>query len=747
MLGKKLKISFLAAILAALLSGCSFSFPWEKQRSVPIDNVMETEVQKENSATIINTSFSGDLRKFSNEDSLRNFLAQVAPAGGLTSSWLLAENGYGSADDAASLKLAGGATSGFIGADMVKIEGNYAYVLVRDAIKIISLNPVSAAQVVGQINLPHRPWEFFVADSRLVVFGSDNKSQYFQDSIARVPGKYTFLKIFDVSLPTNPKEIRSLSFEGGYVGTRLSGNYTYLLTASPAYYIDGANLTPLIIENGRVVSGNCVSGQNCHRPQVFHFDTDYRNYTFLSVTAVNIADSSEPLNSQAFIVDTNFNIHLSLSGNFFLTRTEALSLFSLEQEIKREIIFPLLSEEEKTAIKSIENSPAFILSSAEKSFKSNIIIDRYFNSLPENKQNELRSDIEAGLLPKIKQRAKEIDKTDIYKFSLKAGKINYQAKGSVDGNVLVVGSLDEKNDYLRLVTTRSELFSRLFKNTGKIYNNVYILDAGLKLIGVLENIVTEASLRSVNFIGNRVYIATTNQEMPVYVLNLADAAKPDVLGAVRVKGYSYIYPADNKGERIISVGRESATDPLKLSLFDFSDLQKPKELSSYLIGDNSSVSIAMEDYKALYFSPTSGIIVLPAAFKDGASLTFSGALVFSSEQDNLNLKRRLDHSVGNRFLRPDSWRGFNYYDNTVKRSWLSGENLFTFSNKYLKIHRLPDLSEVKTITLTPGGDEANINQALIDVPVSREDAPVGADNVTAESQEGVLEFLPEQNQN
>jgi len=710
---KILKISLLSFILVALLSGCSFSFPWEKKRSASL-NVDDNTQEQDISATAPPV-FTGDLRKFANEDNLKNILAQAAPVGGLTSSWLLAESGYGVADDKAALKVPGGLNTGFIGADIVKIDSGHAYVLIRNEIKIISLAPASEAKIVGQISLDSRPGEFFVAGGRLVVFGTDEKikdSSLFR-SFKR-QGKYTFLQIFDVSFPGDPKEIRSLSFEGGYVGARLSGNYVYLLTANPASYSDNESLVPRVVDNGRVISGNCVLGKDCFRPDIFYFDTDYRNHTFLSVTAVNIADRNEPLGGQAFLVDANFNIYLSLTGSLYLTRTESLSLFSLEQEIRREKVYPRLSEAEQVRIKEIENAPAFVLSQQEKVFKTSTIIDRYVNSLDTSGQDNLRLEVESALLPKIKQRVKELDKTDIYKFALRAGKIDYQAKGSVSGNVLSSGSIDEKGDGLRLITTRSLLWSRLSEDSEKIYSNIYILDSGLRPTGSLENIVTESGFHAVSFMGDRAYISAINENAPIYVVSLADSTKPAVLGAVRVNGYSHIYPLDSKGEKIISLGRDvevgKATGPLKLSLFDFSDLQKPKELSSYLIGDNNSASIALSDYKALSYLPTYNTIVLPAALRESDQLVFAGALVFESDEGALALKSRLDHSAGGKFSQVDSWRGFNYYDNTVKRSWLIGDNLFTFSNKYLKIHRLADFSEIKTLILTPGDENVNINR-------------------------------------
>ncbi len=113
---------------------------------------------------------------------------------------------------------------------------------------------------------------------------------------------------------------------------------------------------------------------------------------------------------------------------------------------------------------------------------------------------------------------------------------------------------------------------------------------------------------------------------------------------------------------------------------------------------------------------------MPAAIREGGQLSFAGALVFEDQTGSLALKSRIDHSAGGKFSQAESWRGFSYYDNTVKRSWLIGDNLFTFSNKYLKISRLSDFSEIKTLILTPGDENANINPAPENTGVNQEEA-------------------------
>ena len=87
-------------------------------------------------------------------------------------------------------------------------------------------------------------------------------------------------------------------------------------------------------------------------------------------------------------------------------------------------------------------------------------------------------------------------------------------------------------------------------------------------------------------------------------------------------------------------------------------------------------------------------------------LTFSGAAVFEVDKNGFKLKGKIDHSDGGRASDRDYWRGYQYYDNTVKRGLYIDDVLYTFSNKYLKMNKLDDLELVKKLELKKSRGEA-----------------------------------------
>ena len=215
---------------------------------------------------------------------------------------------------------------------------------------------------------------------------------------------------------------------------------------------------------------------------------------------------------------------------------------------------------------------------------------------------------------------------------------------------------------------------------------------------------------------------------PLFVIDLADPKNPKVLGELKIPGYSdYLHPYDDT--TLIGLGKDTGetewggvrTNGLKLSLFDVSDVSQPKEIDTYIMGDAGSDSIALQDHKAFLFSKEKNLLAIPVSIQESGvsiieleplsgfteevlnsrypKLTFSGAAIFKVDKSGLELKGKIDHSDGGRPSDIDSWRGYNYYDNTVKRSLYIDDVLYTFSNKYLKMNQLADLELVKKLEL------------------------------------------------
>lgn len=709
---KILKLSILLIITTIFISGCTL--PWKKKTTSVNQDQANQNGQAAPSSEI---AYSKQLKKFLDQNELKAFLETHNNINNFSSSQL---NSSVIKSPFANYRAD---SRGSSSPDIVKINGDYTYSLVRNELIIIKTTPPGEAKIISRTSFKSRPQNIIVSGTSLIVFGADSEivSQPLYKKFQR-KNSYTFLKVFDVSDPSGPKLVRDLNFEGVYSDARLVGNYVYFLTDTPGKYYNNEPLLPRVIDKGEILSPVCETGNpHCFAPEVYYFDIFYSSFNFKNITAINISDNNEEIYGQVFLLGDSQEAYVSLN-NIYITYSNIVDEFSLEQTARREEVFSKLSSEEQDKINKIYAAPDYMLNNDEKNFKSGILIDNYLNILNPDEKNTILLKIEDSLKQKLSQ-ARGIEKTSIYRF-LMNNKISYEAIGEVDGQVIDKYSMDENGGDLRIATVLNQNSSVGSSQGGVFFSNIFILDRALKILGSLENLSTNAFVNSARFMGNRVYLSTTESDGPLYIVNLSDQSKPAVLGAVKVpSSYSYLLPFDSNGNKIISLGKEtgdygSATSTvkgLKLSLFDFSDLQKPKELDNYTIGDEFSDSIALSDPTTFsYFnSDKSNLLIVPAVLRENGALSFSGALVFNFFDNRLSLKGKIDHSYGGHFTGIDSVNGIDYYDNTVKRGFYLNnleDAIITFSNKLLKINKLEDFSSIKDVILTTGPDDYIITQ-------------------------------------
>ncbi len=599
-------------------------------------------------------------------------------------------------------------------ADIIKTDGQYVYALVRNDLYIVRAYPAEKGEVLAKIKFKSRPADIYVSGDRLVVFGNDN-AFIKTDTYRRFRrwGNFTFFKVFDITDRVNPKQVRDLDFEGSYYDSRLIGDYVYFVTTNyNYYYIPEEPVLPRILEEGKVLPNKCSGATKCFVPDIYYFNIPYSGYNFTTVTAINIKDASQSLKGDVYLMSSAHNMYVS-PDNIYLTYTKYISEYELEREVLAEMIYPRLPARDQEKIKKIEAVERYILTDREKAEKINRFIERYINSLSDEEQEKIYNQLNEAMKKKYQDISRELEKTVIHKISITGDKVEYQATGEVPGSVLNQFSMDERGGYFRIATTRGRI-PVLYANEeeGQSYANLYVLDKDLKIVGSVEKLAPNERIYSARFMQNRAYLVTFRRTDPLFVIDLSDPAKPKVLGKLKIPGFSeYLHPYNNN--LLIGLGKETTesewggvrTGGLKLSLFDVSDVSYPREVDTYIMGEAGSDSIALRDHKAFLFSREKNLLAIPVSIRESVGkrgwgkLTFSGAAVFKVDENGFSLRGKIDHSDGGRISEKDYWRGINYYDNTVKRALYIDSLLYTFSNKYLKINQLEDLSAVKTIPL------------------------------------------------
>lgn len=252
--------------------------------------------------------------------------------------------------------------------------------------------------------------------------------------------------------------------------------------------------------------------------------------------------------------------------------------------------------------------------------------------------------------------------TRLFAFSLSDG-IRYTGSAEIDGRVLNQFSMDAYDGYYRIATTAED---------GSVLT---ILNESLETVGKLRGIAPGEDVYAARFMGDTAYLVTFYQTDPLFILDLSDPTSPKVTGELKIPGFSnYLHPyTENLLIGIGTSGDESgATGQLKVSLFDVSDMQGPKEISSVVFDDSAfSYSAAQYDHRA-YLSLPDGAFAVPVTANGYASTdsqSFACALTFEDGVLRVVEKYAPDEQTA--------------YTTDIARVTFAGDVLFTLSDTAL----------------------------------------------------------------
>ena len=588
--------------------------------------------------------------------------------------------------------------------DFLKNDGKYAYVLSGDKLTIIEAYPAESAKVVLKIGLDVQGQSLqnmFLNKDRLVIFYQGSGEQYSIQQYDYIPRPIytptTHALIMDVTDKENPKIIKDYEVNGNYYSARMIGDRAYFIVNNGVDY--RYPIMPLLKESSRTIIA----------PDVYYFDNPEQYYNFNTITSFDIF--GDEINSQTFMMGYTNTMYVS-EDNIYLTYQKNFPYAYYETHGKDRffnIIVPLLPQDIQSQIQSVENSN---LDLDDKWNKIADLLQDAYNRMPENDRNALFDKIQKAIDEYEVKIQQDTRKTVIHKIAIGDGNLNYVSKGEVSGYLLNQFSMDESGNRFRIATT-SEFYT---PQGTHLYNNVYVLDDNLNIIGSLEKVAQDESIYSTRFIGDRLYMVTFQRIDQFFVIDLSENT-PKILGALKIPGYSnYLHPYDEN--HIIGIGKETKentyggieTRGVKVALFDVSDVQNPKEVDMYEIGGQGTDSEVLWDHKALLFSKEKDILSIPIWEQmqydepvplDGITRPYvepkawRGFYVFGiSTDDGFSLKGKVEHASSNNYY----WYGYG------SRSFYIGDVLYTVSPSLMKMNELNNIGhEINQIELDNTG--------------------------------------------
>lgn len=590
--------------------------------------------------------------------------------------------------------------------DILKTDGEYIYTVTGNTLFIIKAVPGESAEVTATIDLEYQPQGLFIRENNVVVFGSFWDQDYFKKHDLRPQSGMTYVRVYDVADRQSPEMIDEYIIEGSYAQSRMIDGTMYFVITS---YIDSRNPTlPVILRDGVSTS---VRAQD-----IAYYPMPYQNPQIATIHKIDL-DNLDNMNSVAVMVESMQTMYMSEDA-LYIASAEYINEWQIRQKISMEMLKPRLGERDLAIISKIERTDDDVLSPQEKENKIYQVYSDFMTySMTYDEQNDFNEEVEKKLKEQMeKYEAQEY--TVLHKVNIQNGNLEVGETGKIPGRLNNQFALDESDGYLRAATTVSprwwgrpmpmmeaavasddvlvdeKMMVAPQWNTEST-NNVYVLDENMEIVGSIKGIAKGESIYSTRFIGERLYMVTFRQVDPFFVIDLSNPKSPRVLGELKVPGFSrYLHPYDDN--IVIGLGRDATEsgrqEGLKISLFDVSNVEKPKEIAQWVSKEDDAQSGAEWEHKAFLFDREKELLVIPASSYDWRSGSnkqqYNGAMVFRITENDISLRGIVDHSTGTQ-----------NYGTLVERSLYIGDLLYTKSPNLLRINEIDDLTSVQRVTL------------------------------------------------
>ncbi|MGN0532985.1 MAG: beta-propeller domain-containing protein [Eubacterium sp.] len=258
------------------------------------------------------------------------------------------------------------------------------------------------------------------------------------------------------------------------------------------------------------------------------------------------------------------------------------------------------------------------------------------------------------------------ENTEIIKASLNDGKIILESSATVSGYIDDQFSMDEYGGYFRVAVTTQTA-------DGKDINKLFVFDGNMKKVGEVKGFAKNESIKAVKFLGDTAYVITYEQTDPLFVIDLSNPQNPEILGSVKIDGFSsQLLTLEN--DRILGIGYNTSEteygviqDGIKLVLFDVSDKANPAVLDTYVL--KNAYSEAQYNHKAIVINKEKGYFAIDysqyISSETGEDEEHNGALTFEVKDDKINVTHNFDCSQNNSAEEDSPVYRCAYIDDTV----------------------------------------------------------------------------------
>ncbi len=547
-------------------------------------------------------------------------------------------------------------------ADIVKNDGDFLYLVVNGALRIVS---TAQPHLVSVTRLPGQAREMFIEGDRAAVYVSHGTSTrprctYGYDCQFTGDGTQTSLLIYDIEDRSRPLLTRRVDFSGSLLASRRVGSVVHTVVTNgdereKAYYSTWPDEVP-----------RCGILESAVRAQLKRLEQKneqlIRQATRLKLPT--IIDNG----AERKLCGSVYRTAIPETGSF-------TSLVSLDMKQDS------LAARDAT----IQSSPGAVFATAEEFYLAT-------THRANRGQNGWYS---------FYSSTNEV--TDLHRFSIgpRPELTIYAGSGVVPGHVLNQFSMDEWNGDLRIATTRGRVPDPDVESLVSVMSKTPT--GNLVRVGAVEHLAPGEDIRSVRFEADRGYVVTFKKTDPLFVLDLKQPGAPKVLGELKIPGFStYMHRIDEN--HLLSIGFDADDhgnfayfDGVILQLFDVTNPLRPKLMFKEKIGTRGSSSEAATNHLAFNFFAERGLLALPMTIcegggdgRNGDHLSFGGLLVYDvSMKNGFHRLGGVNHGTAGQSC--NTW--WSHANSGVKRSVFIDDLVFSIAMDRVKVQKLQQLGK------------------------------------------------------
>ncbi len=397
-------------------------------------------------------------------------------------------------------------------ADLVKTDGKYIYYF-NETDKYVYIVTAWDLKIIKKIKLPDTFYNpvLYIWNNKLTIISSGysdidySKMAYW---INRNSKTYTI--VFDTTKIENPILTKMYVVDWDLSKTRKIGDLVYVVSTNnfSIPYYDFKSVDDIEIDAAKILPKKIDISKNT--------DTSKQN--------LNLRGKKLPYNINAW------NVAKCSDIEYVLPDKETIKKYDFDPSYNIISIIDTKDTSKEVKTKVIAWSNAELYMSTENMYLTSYMYQTNDFACPMNAR---------CIMPWFSRWTNTL----VHKVNIKWSELKYQKSTIVPWNPLTQYSMDEYKWDFRILTQTNN-----WDNEGNnSHTDLYVLDKDLWLKWSLKNLWSWEQFKWSRYIGDKLFLVTFEQTDPLFVVDVADGAKPKVLWELKIPGYStYLHPYDSK---------------------------------------------------------------------------------------------------------------------------------------------------------------------------------------------------------